>query len=126
MRSWNCFLFATLLCLTAAGCGGKPAVRGGGTPEGVSFSVNPPEAEVLIDNVLKGKAADFRDESPLVVPVGAHLLELHAQGYLPYVGRVAVSSHPKKIEATLRRKEEPQLSKEKNGNGAAPLPGVQP
>jgi hypothetical protein len=110
---------ALLLAALASGCAGKPAAPNGGGPEGVSFSVNPPDAEVLIDNVLQGKAVDFPDSRPLKVAVGAHVLELRAPGYLAFVRQLAVSRQPKKIEATLPRREEPP-PKDKNGGAQPP------
>lgn len=101
-------IFALLVALAAGGCAGKAVARKGAAAEGVSFSVSPSDAEVLIDNVLQGKAADFRDDHPLVLPVGPHILELRAPGHASYSRQLAVSWGPKKVEATLRRKDESQ------------------
>ena len=98
-----------------AGCGGKPAIRAGSGPEGVSFMVTPSDAEVVIDDVPSGKAYEYPDERPLKIPVGEHTLELRAAGYEPFVRPLSVSLDAMRIEATIPRKEESEpVHKEKN------------
>jgi hypothetical protein len=76
-------------------------------PEGVAFAVTPSDAEVAIDNVVRGKASDFPDERPLRLPPGSYRLELRAKDYFTYSRTLAVTPLPKRIDATLLRKEEP-------------------
>lgn len=121
-RARKAWLLAAILSLAAGGCGGRAAAVKPTGPEGVSFLVSPSEAEVRIDDVVQGKAADYPDERPLKVPAGIHRLELRAPGYVAYVRRLEVTRLPKKVEATLVRAEEP-APKGTNGIGPpAPAP----
>lgn len=110
-------LLAVVSGVVAPGCGGGGAIRRVEAPEGVSFIVSPSDAEVLVDNVVRGKASDFTDDHPLKVSTGGHMLELRAPDHLSYIRRIDVSMHAKRIEATLLRKEAPAPTTERNGNG---------
>ena len=112
-------LLAALLVL-GGGCAGKPPVPTTGVPEGVSFSVTPSDAELLVDNVVQGKASEFPDDRPLRVPVGLRTLELRAPDYEPWLRRFEITRHPKKIEATLRRKEPAAAPNGRTGLPVAP------
>lgn len=103
--------------ITTPGCGGGGAIRRVEAPEGISFMVSPSDAEVLVDNVVRGKASDFTDDHPLKVQVGGHVLELRAPEHVSYIRRLDVSPHAKRIEATLLRKEGAFQPPDRNGSG---------
>ncbi|HEY5996805.1 MAG TPA: hypothetical protein VIU29_07270 [Candidatus Deferrimicrobiaceae bacterium] len=109
--------FAIAMIIAMAGCGGGPPIRRDAGPEGVSFVVSPSDAEVLIDNIVRGKASDFPDDHPLKIVVGVHLLELRAPDHVPYIRTLAVSPRAKRIEATLLRSEGAAPPEGRGGNG---------
>ena len=52
------------------------------TSGGVSFEVNPPDAQVFVDGGYIGTAEDFDGtKQPLTLAVGQHRVELRRQGY---------------------------------------------
>jgi hypothetical protein len=110
-------LFVVLSGVAAGGCGGG-AMRRPDAPEGVSFLVSPSDAEVLVDNVARGKASDYPDDRPLRIQAGAHQLELRAPDHVPYVRRLDVSHQAKRIEATLLRREGAAPPGDRSPNGA--------
>ncbi len=85
----------------AAGCYPKAQVYGVGNAGGLVFAVNPPDAEVLLDGVVQGKASEFTEERFLKVESGTHRLELRKPGYEPYARDVYVSNAILRIEAAL-------------------------
>ena len=87
--------------LLAAGCYPKGQVYGVGNAGGLIFAVNPPDAEVLLDGVVQGKASEFTEERFLKVESGTHRLELRKPGYETYSRDVYVSNALQRIEATL-------------------------
>jgi hypothetical protein len=112
-------LLIIAVVLVAAGCGGGAAHRRSAAPEGVSFLVTPSDAEVLVDNVVRGKASDFPDDHPLKIAVGGHLLELRAPDHVSYVRKLSVTLQAKRIEATLLRTEGAVPPEGRSGNGLA-------
>lgn len=94
-----------LVSAAVAGCGTPARSLRGTAPEGVSFLVVPADAEVVLDGVVQGKASDFPDERPLRATTGVHRLELRAPGYVPYARGIEVTPLPKRIEATLLRRD---------------------
>lgn len=91
----------TVGVLLAAGCYPKGQVYGVGNVGGLIFAVNPPDAEVLLDGVVQGKATEFTEDRYLKVESGTHRLELRKPGYEPYRRDVYVSNTLLRIEATL-------------------------
>lgn len=87
--------------LFAAGCYPKAQVYGVGNVGGLIFAVNPPDADVVLDGVVQGKASEFTEDRYLKVDSGTHRLELRKPGYETYVRDVYVSSALLRIEATL-------------------------
>ncbi len=87
--------------LLAAGCYPKSQVYGVGNVGGLVFAVNPPDADVVLDGVVQGKASDFTEERYLKVESGTHRLELRKAGYETYARDVYVSNALLRIEATL-------------------------
>jgi hypothetical protein len=97
---------AALLLLAAAGatlpgCSPRDRVRGAADAGGLIFAVRPPDASVVLDGVLQGKASDFPEERYLRVEGGTHRLELRKPGYETYVRDVYVSGSLLRIEVTL-------------------------
>lgn len=92
------FVWALLLL---AGCYPKGQIYGVGNEGGLIFAVNPPEAEVVLDGVIQGKAADFPEERYLKVSAGEHRLELRAPGYEVYSRKIYVSGSLLRIETAL-------------------------
>ncbi len=84
-----------------AGCYPKGQIYGVGNEGGLIFSVNPPDAEVLLDGVAQGKASDFTEDRYLKVASGAHRLELCLRGFETYGREIYVSNSLLRIEATL-------------------------
>lgn len=87
--------------LFAAGCYPKAQVYGVGNVGGLVFAVNPPDAEVLVDGIVQGKASEFTEDRYLKVASGTHRLELRKPGYEAYVRDVYVSNTLLRIEAAL-------------------------
>lgn len=85
----------------AAGCYPKAHVYGVGNVGGLIFAVNPPDAEVLLDGVVQGKASEFTEDRYLKVESGTHRLELRKPGYEAYVRDVYVSNSILRIDAAL-------------------------
>ena len=94
-------VFLAVGVLLAAGCYPKGQVYGVGNVGGLIFAVNPPDAEVVLDGVVQGKAAEFTEDRYLKVESGTHRLELRKPGYETYVRDVYVSNALLRIEATL-------------------------
>lgn len=97
---------AALLLLAAAGamlpgCTPQSRVRGAADGGGLTFAVHPPDASVVLDGVLQGKASDFPEERYLRVEGGTHRLELRKPGYETYVRDVYVSGSLLRVEVTL-------------------------
>lgn len=84
-----------------AGCFPKSQVYGVGNEGGLIFAVNPPDAEVVLDGVVQGRASEFTEERYLKVGAGTHRLELRAPGFDAYVREIYVSNSLLRIEATL-------------------------
>lgn len=87
--------------LLVAGCGPKSQVRGAGNVGGLVFAVDPPDAEVVLDGVVRGKASGFTGDRYLEVESGTHRLALRMPGYESYVRDVYVANTLLRIEATL-------------------------
>lgn len=100
-------LAAALLVIGAAGvlsgCFPKAQIYGVGNEGGLIFRVNPPDAVVVLDGVVQGKASDFPEERYLKVASGTHRLELRKEGYESWSREVYVSSSLLRIEASLTR-----------------------
>jgi hypothetical protein len=95
---------ALLLLLAAAalsGCFPKSRLYELGDEGALVFLVNPPDAEVLLDGVVQGKASDFTEDRYLKVPPGTHRIELRKAGYESYGREIYVARTLKRIEATL-------------------------
>lgn len=84
-----------------AGCYPKGQIYGVGNEGGLIFTVNPPDAEVLLDGVVQGKASDFSEDRYLKVAGGTHKLELRLPGFEPYSREIYVSNSLLRIETTL-------------------------
>lgn len=99
-------LSAALLLAAAPlpGCYPKSQVYSVGNVGGLIFNVNPPEAEVLLDGVVQGKASDFPQERYLKVSAGVRRVELRAEGYETYAREVNIGTSLERIEAALIRK----------------------
>ncbi len=91
-----------------AGCFPRGQTYGVGNVGGLIFAVNPPDAEVVLDGVVQGKASDFPEERYLKVDSGAHRLELRAAGYEPYAREIYVSNALLRIEQALTMSGAPQ------------------
>lgn len=90
-----------LAAVLLAGCYPKGQIYGVGNEGGLIFAVNPPDAEVLLDGVVQGKASEFTEERYLKVPAGTHKLELRLAGFETYRREIYVSNSLLRIEATL-------------------------
>lgn len=104
IRLPGALLASLLLALTAAvlsGCFPKGQVYGVGNAGGLIFRVNPPDATVVLDGVVQGKASDFPEERYLKVESGTHRLELRKEGYETDSRELYVSNSLLRIEATL-------------------------
>ena len=95
---------ALLVAGLLAGCYPKSQVYGVGNEGGLVFSVNPPEAEVVIDGVAQGAASSFTEDRYLKVSAGKHVLELRLAGYETYSREIYVANALLRIEAGLVRK----------------------
>jgi hypothetical protein len=70
---------------------GYPAVAPGVAYGGVSFGLNPGDADVYVDGEYVGNARDFGGAAqPLTLSAGLHRIELQAPGYEPLVFDVNV------------------------------------
>ncbi len=85
----------------SAGCFPTGQTYGVGNVGGLIFSVEPPDAEVVLDGVVQGKASDFPEGRYLKVGSGPHKLELRAPGYETYSREIYVSNSLLRIEAAL-------------------------
>lgn len=104
------FLAALLLVSAAAvlpGCFPKGQIYGVGNAGGLIFQVNPPDATVVLDGVVQGKASDFPEERYLKVESGTHRLELRKEGYRIFAREIYVSNSLLRIEASLVEGGEP-------------------
>jgi hypothetical protein len=94
-----------LACLVAvaflAGCYPRGQIYGVGNEGGLIFTVNPSDAEVLLDGVVQGKASDFTEDRYLKVASGTHTLELRLPGFEPNRREIYVSNSLIRIETTL-------------------------
>ena len=88
-------LLAALLLASAS------ALLPGCFPKGQIFQVNPPDATVVLDGVVQGKASDFPEERYLKVESGTHLLELRKDGYRTYSREMYVGNSLLRIEVSL-------------------------
>jgi len=104
--AWFLALSAALLLSAAflAGCYPKSQVYSVGNVGGLIFNVNPPEAEVLLDGVVQGRASDFTQERYLKVSAGIHRVELRSEGYETYSREVNIGTSLERIEAALIKK----------------------
>lgn len=93
--------FLAFAAAVLPGCFPKGQVYGVGTVGGLIFQVNPPDATVVLDGVVQGKASDFPEERYLKVESGTHRLELRREGYRTFSRDVYVSSSLMRIEAAL-------------------------
>ena len=70
---------------------GYPTVAPGVAYGGVSFGINPADADVYVDGEYIGNARDFSGTAqPLTLSAGLHRIELQAPGYDPLVFDVNV------------------------------------
>jgi len=99
--SWMLALLASGVLALAGGCYPKTQIYGVENVGGLIFEVNPPDAEVVLDGVVQGKASDFTQERYLKVESGRHRLELRKPGYETYSRTLFVSHSLLRIEATL-------------------------
>jgi hypothetical protein len=103
MRTILGTLFGLLAVALAAGCYPKGQIYGVGNEGGLIFAVNPPDADVVLDGVVQGKASEFPEERYLKVGSGTHQLELAFPGFETYRREIYVSNSLLRIEATLVR-----------------------
>jgi len=100
-----CAALAAVLLVSGAmflsGCFPKGQTYGVGNVGGLIFAVNPPDAAVVLDGVVQGKASDFPEERYLKVESGSHRLELRKEGYRTFARDLYVSNALLRIEATL-------------------------
>jgi len=111
-----CAALAAILLVSGglflSGCFPKGQTYGVGNVGGLIFSVNPPDATVVLDGVVQGKASDFPEERYLKVESGTHRLELRKDGYETFSRDIYVSNALLRIEASLVE-----------GSGPPPVPG---
>lgn len=96
-------VFGLLAVALLAGCFPKGQIYGVGNEGGLIFAVNPPDAEVVLDGVVQGKASDFNEERYLKVAAGTHRLELRLAGFETYRRELFVSNSLLRVDATLVR-----------------------
>ena len=98
-------ILAALLLAAAVlpGCFPKGQIYGVENVGGLIFLVNPPDATVVLDGVVQGKASDFPEQRYLKVESGTHRLELRKEGYRTYSREVYVSNSLLRIETSLSR-----------------------
>jgi len=92
------------LLLGLLACYPRGQIYGVGNEGGLVFAVNPPDAEVVLDGVVQGRASDFTEERYLKVGAGTHRLELRAPGYDTYSREIYVSNSLLRIETGLVRR----------------------
>jgi len=90
-----------------SGCYPKAQIYGVENVGGMIFAVNPPDAEVVLDDVSQGKASEFTEDRYLKVESGPHRLELRKAGYETYSRTVYVSNSLMRIEVTLVLSDKP-------------------
>ena len=105
-----------------AGCFPQGQTYGVGNAGGLIFSVNPPDAEVVLDGVIQGKASDFPEGRYLKVESGTHKLELRAAGYETFSREIYVSNALLRIEETLVLRGAPP--EKRGGEPPAGAPGM--
>ena len=98
-------VFGLLTIALLAGCYPRGQIYGVGNEGGLIFAVNPPDAEVVLDGVVQGKASEFTEERYLKVASGTHKLEIRLAGFETYNRELYVSNSLLRIETTLVRKE---------------------
>jgi len=103
-RGWLGGLAAVGLLLGLFACYPRGQIYGVGNEGGLVFAVNPPDAEVVLDGVVQGRASDFTEERYLKVGAGTHRLELRAPGYDTYSREIYVSNSLLRIETGLVRR----------------------
>lgn len=96
-------VFCLLAVALLAGCFPKGQIYGVGNEGGLIFAVNPPDAEVVLDGVVQGKASDFNEERYLKVAAGTHRLELRLAGFETYRRELYVSNSLLRVDAALVR-----------------------
>lgn len=97
-------LLGLLVCgglVLGSGCYPKGQIYGVENVGGLIFSVNPPDAEVVLDGVSQGMASEFSEERYLKVEGGPHRLELRKAGYETYSRTLYVTNSLLRIEVTL-------------------------
>lgn len=90
-----------------SGCYPKAQIYGVENVGGLIFEVNPPDAEVILDDVSQGKASEFSGERYLKVESGPHRLELRKAGYETYSRTLYVSNSLMRIEVTMVLSDKP-------------------
>ena len=101
MKTMMAVLSALAAVTLLSGCYPMGQIYGVGNEGGLIFAVNPPDAEVVLDGVIQGKASDFPEERYLKVAAGTHRLVLRLQGFEPYEREIYVSNSLLRIETTL-------------------------
>lgn len=96
-------VFGLLAVALLAGCFPKGQIYGVGNEGGLIFAVHPPDAEVVLDGVVQGKASDFNEERYLKVAAGTHRLELRLAGFETYRRELYVSNSLLRVDAALVR-----------------------
>ncbi len=94
-------LVLAVVALLAAGCHPKAPTGGAENVGGLVFAVDPPDAEVLLDGVGRGKASEYAGDRWLAAERGTHRLEIRKPGFETYVRDVYVSNALLRIEAIL-------------------------
>jgi hypothetical protein len=109
-------VFGLLAIALLAGCYPKGQIYGVGNEGGLIFAVNPPDAEVMLDGVVQGKASEFTEERYLKVASGTHKLEIRLAGFETYNRELYVSNSLLRIETTLVRAGGGERFREAPGN----------
>ena len=94
-------LLACGVLVLGSGCYPKAQIYGVENVGGLIFTVNPADAEVVLDGVSQGKASEFTEDRYLKVASGPHRLELRKAGYETYSRTLYVSNSLLRIEVTL-------------------------
>jgi hypothetical protein len=94
-------LLACVGLALVGGCYPKTQIYGVENVGGLIFTVNPPDAEVILDGVSQGMASEFTEERYLKVESGPHRLELRKAGYETYSRDLYMSNSLMRIEATM-------------------------
>ncbi|GAB4370231.1 MAG: hypothetical protein Kow00128_17110 [Deltaproteobacteria bacterium] len=100
-RAFRAALLTILAAAVLSGCFPKGQIYGVENAGGLIFAVNPPDATVVLDGVVQGKASDFPEERYLKVAAGTHRLELRRDGYRTFARDLYVSNALLRIEASL-------------------------